>query len=76
MNTARSKMSIDSSQAIKEKDISIAINMDLKIFTQRFFEFVNQTTNYSELHNYVHMLMQSDAINNFENKVLLISNLL
>ena len=69
-------MSIDSSQAIKEKDISIAINMDLKIFTQRFFEFVNQTTNYSELHNYVHMLMQSDAINNFENKVLLISNLL
>ena len=43
---------------IKEKDLSIAINMDFKLYTLRFFEFVNKSTNFIEIHDYVHMLMR------------------
>jgi len=49
---------------IKEQDFSIAINMDLKLFTQRFFEFVHMTKNFSEIHDFVQKLMCSDYIQN------------
>ena len=39
--------------SITEKDLSVAINMDLKLFTQRFFEFIHMTKNVEEIHDFV-----------------------
>ena len=50
--------------------------MDFKLFVQRFFEFVNQSSNFIEIHDYVHMLMKQESITHFEAKVKLIRNLL
>ena len=58
--------------SIKEEDYSIAINMDLKLFTQRFFEFVHITKNFAELHDYVHFIMASDFIQDRAGKLQLI----
>jgi hypothetical protein len=49
--------------------------MDLKLFSQRFFEYVNQQQNPPEIHEYVSMLMKQDTLGTFENKVKLIKNL-
>ena len=61
---------------LKEKDFSIAINMDLKLFTQRFFEFIHITKNFSEIHDFVQKLMESEYVGTYESKVQLIKNLL
>jgi hypothetical protein len=50
--------------------------MDFKLFVQRFFEFVNQSSNFIEIHDYVHMLMKQESITHFDAKVKLIRNLL
>jgi hypothetical protein len=44
--------------------------MDLKLFTQRFYEFVNMTESFSEVHDYVHKLCTTSAVSsNREAKV-------
>ena len=61
---------------ITENDLSIAINIDLKLFTQRFFEFVHMTKNFSEIHYFVNKFMHSEEINSSkESQVQLIRNL-
>jgi hypothetical protein len=53
----------------------MAINVDLKLFTQKFFEFVHQTQNVSEIHDFANKLMISEFIDSFESKVQLVKNL-
>jgi hypothetical protein len=56
--------------------LSIAINIDLKLFTQRFFEFAHMTKNVSEIHDFVGKLMANEDINSsHESEVQLIKNL-
>jgi hypothetical protein len=43
--------------------------MDLKLFTQRFFEFVHMTKNVSEIHDFVHQLMGSELVKDKTAKV-------
>lgn len=62
--------------SISEDELSIAINMDLKLFTQRFNEFINMTECFSEIHDYVHKLMISDFVKDKNSKLQLINNLL
>ena len=54
---------------ISERDLSVAINMDLRLFTQRFFEFVHMTKNVSEIHDFVHQLMSSELVKDKTAKV-------
>jgi len=63
-------------QRISDKDLSIAINMDLKLFVQRFFEFVHLTSNVAEMHDFVNKLMNSEFIADRDAKIQLISNLM
>lgn len=42
---------------IQQKDLSIAIFTDFKLFTQRFYEVVVKQKNFVEVHDYVNMLM-------------------
>jgi hypothetical protein len=60
---------------ITEKDLSVAINMDLKLFIQRFFEYVHMTKSVEEIHDFVNKLMQSDFISDRRAKVQLVKNL-
>ena len=56
--------------------MSIAINIDLKLFTQRFFEFAHLTKNVNEIHDFVNKLLASEQINEKrEYQVQLIRNL-
>lgn len=57
---------------ISEDEYSIAINIDLKLFTQRFNEFINMTESFSEIHDYVHKLMISDFVKDKTSKKQLI----
>lgn len=51
--------------------------MDLKLFTQRFYEFVNMTESFSEVHDYVHKLCTTPAVSSSrEAKVQLVRNLM
>ena len=50
--------------------------MDLKLFIQRFYEFVHITNNVAEIHDFVDKLMASDFIKDKEAKVQLINNLI
>lgn len=61
---------------ISPQDYSLAINMDLKLFTQRFFEFIHMTKNFFEIHEFVNKLMQSEMIKSRQAKVQLVKNLL
>jgi hypothetical protein len=61
---------------ISEDEYSVAINMDLKLFIQRFNEFINMTESFSEIHDYVHKLMTSDFVKDRQSKKQLIQNLL
>jgi hypothetical protein len=62
--------------SITEKDLSIAINIDLRLFTQRFFEFAHMTKNVSEIHDFVRKIMESEEINSSRDaQVQLIKNL-
>lgn len=63
------------SEIIQDQDLSSAINIDLKLFAQRFFEYVRGTKNFSEIHTFVHDLMGQDYTKDRENKVKLIKNL-
>jgi len=54
---------------ISDRDMSIAINMDLKLFVQRFFEFVHMTASVAEIHDFVSKMMQSDFIKDREAKI-------
>jgi hypothetical protein len=49
--------------------------MDLKLFTQRFFEFTHMTKNVSEIHDFVNQLMRSDMIGTRLAKIQLVTNL-
>ena len=61
---------------ITETDLSIMINIDLKLFTQRFFEFAHMTKNVSEIHDFVNKMMMDEDINaTKEAQVQLIENL-
>ena len=47
-NQARERSQVEDEvilPTIKEEDLSVAINMDFKLFVQRFFEFVHLTEN-------------------------------
>jgi hypothetical protein len=61
---------------IAEDEFSVAINMDLKLFVQRFYEHVHITKNFAEIHDYVHKLMTSEFVKDRRAKVQLINNLL
>lgn len=50
--------------------------MDMKLFTQRFFEFVHLTKTFSEIHDFVHKLLKDSYIKDKAAKVQLIENLL
>ena len=54
---------------------SIAINMDFKPFTQRFYEYIHITKHFSEMHDFVQKLMESEFISSKEGKIQLIKNL-
>lgn len=54
---------------------SIAINMDFKLFTQRFYEYIHITKHFSEMHDFVQKLMESEFISGKEGKIQLIKNL-
>ena len=60
---------IELTQKMTDKDMSMAINIDLRLFTQRYFEFVHQTQNVSEIHDFVNKLMNSDFIDGYDAKV-------
>lgn len=47
------ELSVANQNAIGNKDISLAICLDLKLYTQRFMEYISNTTNFIEIHNYV-----------------------
>ena len=66
---------LDSEEAVHDQDISNAINIDLKLFSQRFFEFVRGTKNFSEIHSFVHDLMNQDNLKDRESKVKFIKNI-
>lgn len=55
--------------------MSIAINMDLKLFVQRFMEFVNMTKNMEEVHDFVGKLMSQEFIQDHEAKVQFVQNM-
>lgn len=44
---------------IPEKVLALRINMDLRLFVHRFFEFVHSTNNVFEIHQFVHKVMSS-----------------
>lgn len=50
--------------------------MDMKLFTQRFFEFVHLTKTFSEIHDFVHKLLKDSYIKDKTAKAQLIENLL
>ena len=62
--------------AIDDHEISFAINMDLKLFILRFFEFIHITKTYSEIHNFVHKLIKDYYIKTVEEKTQLVENLM
>lgn len=62
--------------SINEKDLSVAINIDLKLFIQRFYEFVHMTKNVEEIHDFVQKLMKSDYLTDRDSKIQFIKNML
>ena len=50
--------------------------MDFKLFTQRFYEYIHVTKHFSEMHDFVQKLMESEFIATHDGKVQLIKNLL
>lgn len=53
---------------IDDHELSFAINMDLKLFTLRFFEFIHVTRTYSEIHDFVHKLLKDSYISSIDEK--------
>jgi hypothetical protein len=61
---------------ISEQDLSVAVNMDLRLFIQRFLEFVHLTENVQEIHDFVAKLMSSNFIVDLEAQRQFVDNMM